>query len=93
MEGIWLLCVIPVLGIIIIILNQFWDEMFKKKFVIERRSGARTGSAADRRTPGGPEARPRRYNDPSPETTPNASADKTAQAFESPMVRTPQTSD
>jgi hypothetical protein len=30
---------IPVVCIVIVVLSQFWDEMFKKKFVIDRRSG------------------------------------------------------
>jgi hypothetical protein len=78
-----LLFAIPVLCIIIIVVNQFWDEMFKKKFVIERRKG----SAADRGTGGSPTSPNRRYNDPgypaaTSEATPEQSSAKGAQGFE-----------
>jgi hypothetical protein len=85
-QAIWWLFAIPILAIIIIVIHQFWDEMFKKKFVIERRSGNRSGSPADRRRRStDPEARNRRYNDPGnpnaqPETNPDS--DKPQPALE-----------
>jgi hypothetical protein len=78
-----LLFAIPVLCIIIVVVNQFWDEMFKKKFVIERRKG----SAADRGTGDGSPSLNRRYNDPGAsaarsEATPEQSPAKGGQVLE-----------
>jgi hypothetical protein len=61
-ETVWLLFVIPTLGIVVIVLNQFWDEMFKKKFVIDRR-GASAGQRSNRRSSGDTGVRNRRYSD------------------------------
>jgi FtsZ-interacting cell division protein ZipA len=63
-HAIWWLFAIPTIAIIIIVLNQFWDEMFKKKFVIDRRNPSSRGSPADRRRSGKSDARNRRHNDP-----------------------------
>jgi hypothetical protein len=84
---VWWLFAIPAVAIIIIVLNQFWDEMFKKKFVIDRRNPASRGTPADRRRPGGGDARDRRYNDPvdtsaQTETTPESSNDRAQPGFE-----------
>jgi hypothetical protein len=74
-QSIWWLFVIPILAIIIIATHQFWDEMFKKKFIIERRSGRANGSPADRRRRSNdPEGRNRRYNDPVDPNAPPAAA-------------------
>jgi hypothetical protein len=55
---------IPVICIIVIVVSQFWDEMFKKEFVIDRRkrSPGAPGSAKDRSTKGEPSMN-RRYSD------------------------------
>jgi hypothetical protein len=52
---------IPIICIIVIVVSQFKDEMFKKKFVIERRNRAK-GTALDR-APGTPATPSRRYSD------------------------------
>jgi hypothetical protein len=76
-QTIWWLFAIPILAIIIIIVIHFWDEMFKKKFIIERRTGRANGSPADRRRRSGDsEGRNRRYNDPAdPSAQPAAAPD------------------
>ena len=80
-QAIWWLFAIPILAIIIIVINQFWDEMFKKKFVIERRSGRPSGSPADRRRRSNdPEARNRRHNDPVDPNAPPATTPDSEQA-------------
>jgi hypothetical protein len=61
-ETVWLLFVIPTLGIVVIVINQFWDEMFKKKFVIDRR-GASAGQRSSRRSSSDAGPRNRRYSD------------------------------
>jgi len=81
-----LLFAIPVLCIIIIVVNQFWDEMFKKKFVIERRKGSSGDRAGSHN---------RRYNDPGASTrgseaTPEQLPAKGAQVFET-SANPPQT--
>ena len=65
-----ILFAIPILCIIVIVVSQFKDEMFKKKFVIERRNRAK-GTALDR-APGTPPSPDRRYSDSqSPNTNQN----------------------
>jgi hypothetical protein len=89
-HAIWWLFAIPTVAIIIIVLNQFWDEMFKKKFIIERRNASSPGHPSDRRRSGKSDARNRRYNDPvdsldpsaQPEATPASSADRPQTGFE-----------
>jgi hypothetical protein len=86
-HAIWWLFTIPTLAIIIIVLNQFWDEMFKKKFVIDRRDPSSRGTPADRRRSGKDETRNRRYNDPvdssaQTESNPESSKDRAQPGFE-----------
>jgi hypothetical protein len=46
----FLLFAIPILSMVVIGLYQFFDEMFKKKFVLERRgTGERPAAGAPRR--------------------------------------------
>jgi hypothetical protein len=61
-ETVWLLFVIPTLGIVVIVVNQFWDEMFKKKFVIDRR-GASAGQRSSRLSSPDAGVQNRRYSD------------------------------
>jgi hypothetical protein len=86
-QSIWWLFAIPVLAIIIVAVYQFWDEMFKKKFVIDRRNPSSRGTPADRRQPGKSVSRNRRYNDPvdpsaQTEPTPEPSKDRAQPGFE-----------
>jgi FtsZ-interacting cell division protein ZipA len=86
-QSIWWLFAIPIVAIIIVVVNQFWDEMFKKKFVIDRRNPSSRGTSADRRRSGKSESRDRRYNDPvapsiQSETTPESSKDQAQPGFE-----------
>jgi hypothetical protein len=69
-QVIFVLFAIPILCIIVIVVSQFKDEMFKKKFVIERRN-RRNGTALDRAS-GSPATPNRRYSDShSPNTEKN----------------------
>jgi hypothetical protein len=53
---------IPTLCIILVGLNQFWDEMFKKKFFIDRRIGFAKDSVAYSKE-SAPVLANRRYNE------------------------------
>jgi hypothetical protein len=55
-QSVFILFAIPILCIVVVAFSQFGDEMFKKKFVIERRK-----RAADARNDASGN---RRYNDP-----------------------------
>jgi hypothetical protein len=69
-QAIVVLFAIPILCIIVIVVSQFKDEMFKKKFVIERRNRSK-GTALDR-APGSPGSSNRRFSDSqSPSTEKN----------------------
>ena len=62
---------IPVICILVIAFTQFRDEMFKKRFILERRNREANSQNPDHT---------RRYNDPKtpgaqPEITPERSAD------------------
>jgi hypothetical protein len=58
-----LLFAVPVLCIVVIALNQFIDETFKKKFVIDRRANP-NGTPADRRiSRSSGDSQNRRYSD------------------------------
>jgi hypothetical protein len=75
-QGHLALFAIPVICIIVIAFTQFRDEMFKKRFILERRS--REANSQDT-------GHNRRYNDPKvpgsrPETTPESSADTASTA-------------
>jgi hypothetical protein len=48
-HSIWLLFAIPILCIIVVAFAQFGDEMFKKKFIIERRTAKDKNSDLRRR--------------------------------------------
>jgi len=74
---------IPVICIIVIAFTQFRDEMFKKRFILERRN-----REANSQDPG----HTRRYNDPKvpssrPETTPESPVDTPASILETSGIR------
>ncbi len=48
-HGIWLLFAIPAFCIIVVAFAQFGDEMFKKKFIIDRRKAQDENSRFRRR--------------------------------------------
>jgi hypothetical protein len=57
-HGMWMLFTIPAICIVVIAISQFGDEMFKKKFIIERRRKAAADSISSSTSQN------RRYNDP-----------------------------
>jgi hypothetical protein len=82
-QGHLVLFAIPVICILVIAFTQFRDEMFKKRFILERR--ARTSNSQH------PEHN-RRYNDPKnpgaqPETTPERSAAAGTSSLEASGIR------
>ena len=84
-HGIWVLFSIPALCIVVIAISQFGDEMFKKKFIIERRRKAAADSISSSTS------QSRRYNDPKApasqsETTPEPLAATDTRAFETSRI-------
>jgi hypothetical protein len=77
-HGIFLLFAIPALCIIVVAFAQFGDEMFKRKFIIERRNRTSNGGASGNR----------RYNDPKGPVAQSEATPQSSEAKDTPNLET-----
>jgi hypothetical protein len=64
-QMILVLFVIPIISIVVVVMYQFWDEMFKKKFIIDRRARLSAAQSPIRHRKADCRTSPsRRYADP-----------------------------